>query len=281
MIPLNQLPLKQRLSLLAIRGGLSALGLVSRSMAARVAGKLYLRPPPPPFSRNLAGEGHRVELATPGGRALGWRYGEGPVVYLLHGWGGRAFQLSAFVGPLVAAGRTAVLLDAPGHGDAGGRRSSVVAFGQTLKAAVAHFGPAAGLVAHSLGALGGIMALADGVPISRMAFLAPGSSLEEATRRFRDIVELPEPTLLLLKEQMVAHFGVPWDHYALERLKPRVPLWVVHDRSDPDVPLAETEELMKHWEGAQLKVTEGLGHFRVLRNPEVVAGVVAFLTRSP
>jgi pimeloyl-ACP methyl ester carboxylesterase len=171
------------------------------------------------------------------------------------------------------------MLDAPGHGAAGGRRSSVVAFARTLKAAIAQCGPASGVVAHSLGALGGIMALADGIAIDRLVFLAPGSSLEEATRRFKDIVQLPDATIALLKEQMVARFGVPWDHYDLKRFRPTAPLWIAHDRADPDVPLAETEALMQHWAGAQLTVTEGLGHYRLLRNPDLVAQATGFLTR--
>src|SRR5687768_10404331 len=43
-------------------------------------------------------------------------WGRGPVVYLLHGWGGRSSQWSSFVEPLARAGLTAVAFDAPGHG---------------------------------------------------------------------------------------------------------------------------------------------------------------------
>src|SRR5690242_18969752 len=60
----KELPLRQRLSLLAIRSGLRALGAVSVTASARAAGELFLRPPPPPLARNVAGEGHRVELPT-------------------------------------------------------------------------------------------------------------------------------------------------------------------------------------------------------------------------
>ena len=278
VIPIPKLALRQRLSLMAIRGGLASLDAVSKRAAARAAGQLFLRPPPAPFSRNLAGEGHRVELSTPGGRALAWRYGSGPAVYLLHGWGGRGFQLSGFVAPLLAAGRTAVLLDAPGHGEAGRGKSSVVAFAQALRAATEHFGPASGVVAHSLGAMCVIICLAEGLPIQRVAFLAPGSSLEAASKRFAQMVGLRSETMQVLKEQMESRFGKRWDHYELQRLQLKVPLWVTHDQLDEEVPIDETHALIRHWAGARLEVTQGLGHYRVLRNPEVVSGAVKFLT---
>lgn len=278
MIPLPPLALGQRLSLLAIRMGLRSIDAVSTRAAARAAAQLFLRPPRPPFSRNVAGEAARVELSTGSGRALAWQYGAGPCVYLLHGWGGRGFQLSSFVAPLVAAGRTAVLLDAPGHGDAGGRLSSVPAFAQTLRAATDRFGPAAGVIAHSLGAMGAIVALADGLQIDRVGLLAPGSSVEEATARFQRIVALPDETIAELKRQMEARFKVSWARYSLEQLKLTVPVLAVHDVADPEVSIAETRELVRQWAGARLHETQGLGHFRPMRNPEVIAAVVQFIT---
>ncbi len=278
-MPLPKLDLRQRLSLMAIRGGLASLDRISTRVAARAAGRLFLKPPPAPFSRNLAGVGERFELATPEGRAIAWKYGAGPTVYLLHGWGGRGHQLSGFVSPLVASGRSVVLLDAPGHGEAGGGQSSVPAFAHTLKIAVARFGPASGIVAHSLGAMSVIIALAEGLTVERAAFLAPGSSLEAASKRFERIVGLRPATMQVLKQQLERRFQRTWDQYDLERLQLNVPLWVAHDRQDPEVPLAETDHLLSHWSGAELYVTEGLGHFRVLRNAHVVSGAVKFLTR--
>ena len=275
---MTKLPLRQRLSLLAIRGGLRALNVVSANAAARAAGGLFLRPPPPPLARNVAGEGHRVELSTGGGRAIAWKYGAGPAVYLLHGWGGRGFQLSSFVPRLVAAGRTAVLLDAPGHGEAGGAESSILAFARTLRAASAHFGPAQAVIAHSLGAMATIVALADGFPVERVVFIAPGSSLDEAGKRFQKMVGLPSRAMDVLKRRLESRFHTNWSDYELTQLRLEVPLLVVHDRQDEDVPLAETDELMRHWRGAQLKLTEGLGHYRPLRSAEVIASVVGFIT---
>ncbi|MBS1150834.1 MAG: hypothetical protein H6Q89_2532 [Myxococcaceae bacterium] len=263
---------------MAIRGGLASLDAVSTRAAARAAGRLFLQPPPAPFSRNLAGEGERFELSTPGGRAISWRYGAGPAVYLLHGWGGRGHQLSGFVAPLVAAGRSVVVLDAPGHGEAAGGQSSVLAFAQALREAAAVFGPPAGVIAHSLGALCVIISIAEGLPIERAAFVAPGSSLEAASQRFQRTVGLRPKTMQVLKQQLESRFQKRWDYYDLPRLKLKVPLWVAHDSQDEEVPLSETHALLEHWDGARLEVTQGLGHYRVLRNAGVIAGAVKFLT---
>jgi pimeloyl-ACP methyl ester carboxylesterase len=269
---------RQRLSLMAIRGGLRALNLFSTHAAAGVAAQLFLRPPPPPRARNVAGDGERLELTTGAGRALAWKYGSGPVVYLLHGWGGRGFQLSSFVPPLVAAGRTAVMLDAPAHGESGGQESSVMAFARTLRSAVQTLGPASGVIAHSLGAMSTIVGLADGLRVDRIVFLAPGSNLDEASRRFQRTVGLAPRTLEVLRQKMETRFHLTWADYELARLELRSPLWVVHDREDEDVPLSETEDLVRHWPGAQLEITHGLGHYRLLRNAEVIGQAVRFLT---
>jgi pimeloyl-ACP methyl ester carboxylesterase len=53
---------------------------------------------------------------------------------------------------------------------------------------------------------------------------------------------------------------------------------VIHDRDDPEVPLANGEAIAAAWPGARLVTTEGLGHTRIVHDPGVVARGVAFLT---
>ena len=82
---------------------------------------------PPPRDRE-DGPGRIVELlGSPfetylRGRAIrGWTYGEGPVVYLVHGWSGHAEQLGPLVRHLLAQGLKVVAFDGLSHGrsDAG------------------------------------------------------------------------------------------------------------------------------------------------------------------
>ena len=85
--------------------------------------------------------GDVVRLPVPrGGEVVAEVWGEGPVVYLMHGWGGWRGQLGAFVEPLVATGHRLVAVDAPSHGDSdpgfmGRRRGTVMELMEALDAA--------------------------------------------------------------------------------------------------------------------------------------------------
>ena len=103
----------------------------------------------------------------------------GPVVYLVHGWGGRGSQLASFVEPLLAGGFRVVMFDAPAHGDsdhgpAGPGRTHGVEFGKALDAVFAEFGPAEAVIAHSLGTISTYLTLRFGwLSTRRLVLVAP------------------------------------------------------------------------------------------------------------
>ena len=100
--------------------------------------------PAPPRVTALPPGGERFvdSGAAPSGDGLG----QGPVAYLMHGWGGRGAQFAALVEPLATAGYRVVMLDAPSHGDsehgpAGPGRTHGVEFARALDAAVSQIRP--------------------------------------------------------------------------------------------------------------------------------------------
>ena len=103
----------------ATRLGIRTLAAVSRGLAARALGRIWLTPSRAPLSseaRAVLASGTEVSLQVHGRRVTAYRFGDGPAVLLMHGWGGHAGQLTAFVEPLVAAGRSVIAVDAPSHG---------------------------------------------------------------------------------------------------------------------------------------------------------------------
>ena len=64
-----------------------------------------------------------------------------------------------------------------------------------------------------------------------------------------------------------------------DRIAPsmRVPLLVVHDRNDKEVPVESGQSISNAWPGAELILTEGLGHQRILRAEPVTNVAVSFI----
>ena len=54
-----------------------------------------------------------LEASWVGHRSAGQSWGSGPLVYLVHGWGGCRAHMAVFVKPLVAAGYRVIAFDLP------------------------------------------------------------------------------------------------------------------------------------------------------------------------
>lgn len=267
----------------ALRLGFRALSAVSPALAGTVGARLFLRTrrhTVPARERSFLDQAIPEQLDTPVGTLPLWHWGEdGPPVILVHGWEGRGSQLAAFAPALVEAGFRVVAYDAPGHGEAPGSSSSIVAMAQALQAVARHVGPAAGVIAHSAGAVAATYALSRGLEVERLIYVAPGAGVLDYSRQFARILGIGEATRLRLQQRIEDLIGVSWEEIEPVPLAESMdtPLLLISDRDDREAPLHSVEDLARAWPGASLTVTEGLGHRRILRNREVVREVTAFL----
>lgn len=277
-----------RMFLLALLLRLAA--LLSPSLAAVALERLFLTPRRhgTPRRERAWMEGAREHRLRSGEHELAvWSWGDGPPVLLVHGWEGRASQMAVFAAPLVAAGHRAVTFDAPGHGASTGDRSSLPEMARAVDEVLRLLGGAAGVIAHSAGAAATTVALAGVLdpdsapePVDRLVYVAPPSDPGRFLRAAGAMAGLPPEIAERTRERIEARFGLPFTHFAGPTLAPGMsaPLLAVHDRGDREVPHAEARQLVAAWPDAELVTTEGLGHRRILRDPDVVRRAVEFVT---
>ncbi|WP_433166916.1 alpha/beta fold hydrolase [Kribbella sp. CA-247076] len=257
----------------------------------RIVDRLWFRlPAVPPHVRRPGGE---LPVATPfevdGVR--GQAYGDGPNVYLVHGWGGWGLQLATHIQPLVDAGFRVVTYDAPSHGDSapggGGKGAgTLLELAAALEAVVAAQGPAYGVIAHSLGAPATALALRDGLAVERVVFISAATDFTEALDQLEAFLGFGPRIRAGFLRRFEARFG-PMDSFRMEVLRsaiagPLPSLLLIHDRADRETSYQGSAELAARWPGARLETTEGLGHRRILRDPDLVKKAVEFLAeRAP
>lgn len=232
--------------------------------------------------------GEVVELEAPrGGRVVAETWGDGPVVYLLHGWGGWRGQLGAFVAPLVDAGHRVVAVDAPGHGDSdpgvlGPRRGTLIEVMEALEVAGARFGDAAAVVAHSMGTTAASMVLRHGtLRADRLVLVAPNPDFADLLRDFARVLRLPPRVQAQLHAALEEFAGHALSDFDLGPLGAdgRLPqTLVVHDRRDKETAFAVGQGVAAAWPTATLVATDGLGHQRILRDETTIDLVVQHVT---
>jgi pimeloyl-ACP methyl ester carboxylesterase len=291
------------------RGALLGLEAVAPALAAGVATRWMFRTQrraPEPWERDVTSRAERLTLDGPSGPLAVYRWGNGPLVLLVHGWNGRAGQLGAFVAPLVSAGFEVVAFDAPGHGASRGSRSSIVEFASAFERVVDEvrpfFRPVHGVIAHSMGGSAVALALgrsgarrrssegregqevgAGGEPSpTRLVFFAPPIDVRAFSAQFSSALGLGRHTQEAIDRAVERQLGTRLDDLQALRMAGtvRAPLLILHDEDDRAVPLESGRRLADAWLGAELGVTRGLGHSRILRDPSSVERAVAFIRSS-
>ena len=201
-------------------------------------------------------------------------------MFLVHGWGGAGGRFSAFVEPILAAGFSAVTYDGPGHGLTGRGMSSAPEMARALDAVMAEVGAPDSIIAHSFGGVVTALTMAKGFEPRRVALMAPAALPLRFFDEFVRALKLSDRTGAALRTRSERRIRFDWDQLQILPVfsRARSPALVVHDRQDETIPVEEGKQVASTWPGAQLVLTDGLGHRGVLRDQKVVDRAVAFVT---
>jgi pimeloyl-ACP methyl ester carboxylesterase len=265
-----------------LRTAFRTVGSVAPGVAARWAETIFCRPPrrpPRPAEEAFLATGSRVSVSSEGQEIATWVWGEGPVVVLTHGWGGRAGRFSAMAGALLSSGFRVVLFDAPAHGLSEGTQASLPQFSRALRKVAGSFESVHAVVGHSLGGAAASLALHQGLQAARVVLLAPPADVYLFSHAFAEHLRIPLRARSLMRQNLERRLEISWDELHIPTLARSMasPALVVHDRMDPDVPYEHGVAIAEAWPGAELFTTQGLGHRGVVRDPEVVRRTVEFL----
>lgn len=223
----------------------------------------------------LEHKGRHIAMWTWGARSK-----DAPAVLLAHGWGGHAAQMRAFAFPLLQAGYRVIAYDQPAHGVSEGRLTGLPDFADVLGAVAGFHGGIAGVIAHSLGGAAAALALAWGrVSFRKIVLISPPSDLVGYSRRFARWYWMPEPVRKAMQAAIEERYGVRWEDLEVGRVAPRLgaKALVIHDRDDHMMPWTHGAKVAESWPGAQLMLTDGLGHGRILRDERVTRAAADFV----
>ena len=228
--------------------------------------------------RELLSEAHSFYLEYKQNRIKVFEWGAGPIILLVHGWGGRALQLNAFVQPLVDKGFRVVAFDHKGHGESSTRFSSFPEIVRGTDLLTLYYGKDLyGVIAHSIGSNSVFKVSEYFERKLKIVAIAPMENfplwLEKMRRKLgiyeklfaRVIGNIEAESELNLLDQCVFNYDKIRRHEVL----------LVHDKLDRINKISASYEIQRNLKDTSLMETENLGHSRILGNQAVVGRVVA------
>ena len=212
-----------------------------------------------------------------------FEWGAGPVILLVHGWGGRALQLDAFITALVSKGFKVVAFDQKGHGDSSSRFSSYPEIVRSTALVTAHYADELhGVIAHSIGANSMFKVSENFDRQLKIAVVAPVENFLGVLEKMRMKLGIYEKLFARVIRHIEAESGLSLSDLNVldyEKIN-RHDVLLVHDRFDRVNKVSASQEIHKNLHGSSLMQTEMLGHSRILDNQAVVDRVVAHFTTS-
>jgi pimeloyl-ACP methyl ester carboxylesterase len=211
-------------------------------------------------------------VETPVGPVMTWRVGEGPAALLVHGWE----DDNALWGPLLeelwAVGRSAVVLDLPGHGFSEAEMAGPEGAAEAVLAVAEQVGPVDAVVGHSFGCAVSILAMRRGLRARSAVMIAAAIPGRRGwLERLRDR-GVPDEVLERAAGMMGPIYDVEADAPAMT-----AEALFVHSLDDDATPVENAETLAALWPGARLSLTDGLGHRLIAQDAGVLQQVVEFV----
>ncbi len=206
-----------------------------------------------------------------------------PVAVMIHGWSGRATQFFKFINPLVAEGYHVVAFDAPAHGLSEGKNTSILEFYQVLSHIGRKIGDIKVGIGHSFGGVSLLYAKKEGLKIDSVIMIASPTVGEDILTSFRKKINASPRTSVALRKMVAERFELDFEEITACELARQITIknhLIIHDKDDLEVPYQNAKLLKRVNPKAQLLLTNGLGHTRILRDKNVVDATIKFIKES-
>lgn len=262
------------------------LQFISTDLAVKFAKKLFTTPikhklPKRELEMEVNSIQEFVEIPSLSKKIRVYHYGNSnKKVLLVHGWSGRGTQLVKIADKLLELGYSTNSFDAPAHGKSPGNSTLMTEFIASILELEKKFGPFEYIVGHSLGGMSTLNAIKQGLKVKKAVIIGSGDSVNDILHDFVSKLELKKNIAIKMKDSFEKEYLMNMESFSayVAAKDVKVPVLVIHDKQDEDVPYSASENIHKHLDNSELLLTENLGHRKILGDKEVINNIVKFIS---
>jgi pimeloyl-ACP methyl ester carboxylesterase len=281
----------ERMYLQFLRTKFKTLGLLSPSVAAKFAFDLFSTPYPK-FKKRKApaifNQAKAMQVTVSDGILINgfeWNASKpnGLTVLIAHGYASYTYKFEQYIQPLLKSGFRVLGFDAPAHGLSKGKQINALIYKDAIEHIIKVCGPIDHFIGHSLGGL--TMALIaenmENPKMHKFVLIAPATKTTTTLDGFFQMMHLSTEIREAFMQELKNRTEFPVTYFEADRAVQKFegPLLWVHDEGDKVCPYKDLVNFKNNApDNIKFLITNGLGHNKVYKTPEVIDKIVSFLT---
>jgi len=285
-----KLGFSERMYLQYLRTKFSTIGGLSPALAGKLAFNLFCTPYPKYKKTKAPAIFHQAKpktltltnQITINGFEWHPTKPNGKTVLICHGYASYIYKFEQYIQPLLRQGFRVIGFDAPGHGKSEGKYINIPVYKDAIEQVMKSCGPIDHFIGHSLGGIT-IAMIAETIenPAShKFVLIAPATKTTTTFDNYFSMMHFSDAIKTAFFEEISKQTQLPITYFeadrAIENYKGEV-LWV-HDQGDRVCPYKDLEKFKeKAPENIKFLITNGLGHNKIYKTPEIIDQIVAFL----
>jgi pimeloyl-ACP methyl ester carboxylesterase len=258
---------------------------ISPVLAEKFARKLFITPikhkiPKREFQMEATSQQTKLFIPSINKEIVVYAYGNSSKkILLVHGWSGRGTQLVKIADAFIENEYSIISFDAPAHGKSGTKTTLMLEFIESILEVEKHYGPFEFAVGHSLGGMSILNAVKKGLQIKKAIVIGSGNSVINIVNTFIEKIGLPNDVAILMKNNFEKKYHFEMESFSayVAAKDVKIPVLVIHDTDDEDIPVSEAYHLAEHLSDKELLITNQLGHRKILGDSKVIQKIVEFL----
>jgi pimeloyl-ACP methyl ester carboxylesterase len=206
--------------------------------------------------------------------------GKGKKVLLAHGWESNASRWEYILEDLKAQNYNIMALDAPSHGQSGGKQFNAVLYSEYINVVAKKFQPEI-LIGHSVGGMASVFCMHNhNLPsIKKMVLLGAPAHFTGVFSRYKTMMGFNRLISDGLDTIVLERFGKPVDYFSAANFTKSIEAkgLIIHDKKDKIIPYEDALLFANHYKNSELISTTGFGHG--LRDASLTPKIIEFINR--
>lgn len=265
-----------------IGASLNLLSHFSKRYAARLALKIFMSPRKGKIDNaqlSFLHSANRKQVYHDGIPVMTYQWkGRNKTILLAHGWESNSYRWKALITLLQKHDHNIICLDAPAHGDSGGRLFNAILYSEFIKTAAIAYNPDI-IVGHSVGGMAAVFSQFKYQlqPVKKIVLLGAPDRFTDVLGRYGKLMGFNNIILDEMGHEVYDRFGNYPTYYASSNFCKDLDVdgLIIHDKEDDIIPYSDADAIAASLVKSKLLSTSGLGHS--LRDQSVNTAILEFI----